>query len=68
MNTHGGKREGAGRKPLHTPKRVIKMSLDEAQYLQLKKLGGRAWVKNKLLEESNNGLRHTDLRAGHLPS
>ena len=42
MNAHGGKREGAGRKPTREERRVIKVTLPSALYNRLKKLGGGA--------------------------
>jgi len=55
MNTHGGKREGAGRRPTREERRVIKVTLPSALYNRLKKLGGGVWVKRKLIEENSNG-------------
>jgi len=58
MNTHGGKRPGAGRKPVAINKadrRTVRMTLPFAMYVQLKRLGGSKWVLGKLLEEISHG-------------
>ena len=53
-STHGGKRQGAGRKPVsinEADRRQVRMTLPFAMYVQLKRLGGAQWVRRKLLEE-----------------
>lgn len=48
---HGGKREGAGRKPVPNPKSVIfKVRLTEGEHETIKLLGGGSWVRKVMAE------------------
>jgi hypothetical protein len=46
-SSHGGKRPGAGRKPIEDKKKQIHISLRESE---IEKLGGKEVVKNRVVK------------------
>lgn len=44
----GGARPGAGRKPVEAPAKPRSIRLTDADYEQLKSLGGADWIKQQL--------------------
>lgn len=46
--THGGKREGAGRKPSRIKRKTVNISLYLHHIKALKELGGSKWIQKQI--------------------